>query len=264
MQPVFGASREQLNELYIHDYTNLSVRYFHFHSIIEILFVREGTVDVCIGENNKTISSGEVAVATSFEPHSFYSDSAVRATILFIPSYLCEDFSLAMKNKKLFDPFFSGADAANIISSLDAISLGGLERIEERGHVYLILGSVLKRAKPIEKVERTDADLGSKLLFYINENFREDVSLEEIAARLGYSTNYISKSFRATFNIGIKQYITTVRLKNAVMLLRESDYGVTECALDSGFPSVRNFYRAFSAEFGCTPREYLRREGILK
>ena len=228
MQPVFGASREHQNELFIQNYTNLSVNYFHFHSLIEILFVREGTVDVCIGENNKSLSAGEIAVATSFEPHSFYSDRRVNADILFIPTYLCEDFSLAMKNKKLFEPFFSGADAEGIIASIEAISRGGLDRIEEKGHVYLILGAVLRRAKPTESVERTDADLGSKLLLYVNENFREDVSLEQIAADLGYSSNYISKSFRATFNIGIKQYITTVRLKNAVMLLREGNYGVTE------------------------------------
>jgi AraC-like DNA-binding protein len=32
---------------------------------------------------------------------------------------------------------------------------------------------------------------------------------------------------------------------------------VTAAALESGFQSLRSFYRAFQAEFGCTPREYL-------
>ena len=262
MQPVFGISREQHNELFIYDYTNLSVNYFHFHSLIEIILVRDGKVDVCVGDKSRVISSGEIAVATSFEPHSFYSNDPVRATILFIPLYLCEEFSLAMKNKRLVDPFFSGDDASCIISAFDALSHGGLERIEEIGYVYLILGAVLKRAKTVDSVEYTDVDLGSKLLFYINENFKEDMSLERMAADLGYSSNYISKSFRATFNIGIKQYVTTVRLKNAVMLLRERRKSITDCALESGFPSVRNFYRAFSSEFGTSPKEYLKREGL--
>ena len=229
---------------------------------MEILLVRKGEVEVCIGEKNRTVSSGEIAVAAPFEAHSFYASEPVEATILFIPLYICEEFSVAMKNKRLTDPFFLGEDAERIKVCFDELSSGELLNIEKLGYVYLILGTLLKRARTVEAEEQADADLGSKLLFYINENFRAELTLDKIAADLGYSSNYISKSFRATFKIGIKQYITTVRLRNAVMLLRDMRSGVTECALDSGFPSVRNFYRAFSAEFGCSPGEYLKREGI--
>ncbi len=261
MQPIFGITREQENELAIHDYKILSST-FHFHSTIEIILVREGRVDVCIGDKSKVISAGEIAVATSFEPHTFNNLTDCLATILFIPTYLCEDFLVAMKNKRLTDPFFFGEIAEKMRASFDALLDPTLENLEKLGYVYLILGAALKNARLAETRDASDADLGSKLLFYINENFKDDITLESIATSLGYSSNYISKHFRASFNVGIKQYITTVRLKNAVMLLRDQKSGVTECAFESGFSSVRSFYRAFSAEFGCSPREYLRREGI--
>lgn len=47
-----------------------------------------------------------------------------------------------------------------------------------------------------------------------------------------------------------------VRLKNALMLMHEGKHTLTYCALESGFNSVRTFYRAFSEEFDCTPKEY--------
>lgn len=262
MHPVFGINREMKNELFIYDYTDFKMRNFHFHSLVEIILVREGSVDVCIGEKNRVISSGEIAVAVPFEAHSFYSPDPVRATILFIPLFLCEEFVSAMKNKNLSDPFFVGEDAKKMRECFDLLSAGGLERIEEIGYVYIILGSVLKNAKPKDSIDISDTDLGSKLLFYINENFKENIDLTKISSNFGYSSNYISKHFKSTFKIGIKQYISTVRLKNAVMLIRERKYSITECAFESGFSSVRSFYRAFYSEFKCSPREYLERENI--
>jgi AraC-like DNA-binding protein len=47
-----------------------------------------------------------------------------------------------------------------------------------------------------------------------------------------------------------------LRLREAVLLLKKGEYGVTKCALESGFGSTRSFYRAFHEEFGVTPKEY--------
>ena len=53
------------------------------------------------------------------------------------------------------------------------------------------------------------------------------------------------------------KYLTIVRLKNALMLMYEKKHSITYCALESGFSSVRTFYRAFSEEFACSPKEYI-------
>ena len=69
----------------------------------------------------------------------------------------------------------------------------------------------------------------------------------------------ISKFFKAKFNVTLVRYLTVIRLKNAVMLLHENKNSVTYCALESGFSSMRTFYRAFSEEFSCSPKEYFSR-----
>ena len=56
---------------------------------------------------------------------------------------------------------------------------------------------------------------------------------------------------------GISQYITMVRLKHAVVLMQDEKHSITYCALESGFNSMRSFYRAFAKEFGCSPKEYI-------
>ena len=39
--------------------------------------------------------------------------------------------------------------------------------------------------------------------------------------------------------------------------MKNEDKSITECAFESGFQSLRTFYRAFEAEFGCSPRTFL-------
>jgi AraC-like DNA-binding protein len=42
------------------------------------------------------------------------------------------------------------------------------------------------------------------------------------------------------------------------MLMREKRMSITDCAMESGFGSLRTFYRVFEEEFGCSPHEYLK------
>ncbi|MBQ7089957.1 MAG: helix-turn-helix transcriptional regulator, partial [Clostridia bacterium] len=38
--------------------------------------------------------------------------------------------------------------------------------------------------------------------------------------------------------------------------MKDPQNSIMDCAFESGFSSVRTFYRAFAAEFGCSPKEY--------
>jgi len=53
------------------------------------------------------------------------------------------------------------------------------------------------------------------------------------------------------------QYVNILRLRNALLLMKNRKHTHTYCALESGFPSVRTFYRVFQSEMHCSPREYL-------
>lgn len=102
----------------------------------------------------------------------------------------------------------------------------------------------------------TDTDLASRILFYIDENFKNDISLSTLANNFGYSSSYISRYFKDCFNIGFNRYLNILRLKNALLLMNKNKYDITYCALESGFNSIHTFYRAFRNEFKCTLKEY--------
>ena len=96
----------------------------------------------------------------------------------------------------------------------------------------------------------------SRILLYINEHYTNPLTLASIAAELGYNASYLSRCFKNFFHIGINRYITLMRLRKAVLLMQKKK-NIATCAYESGFNSVRTFYRAFWDEFQCTPKEYL-------
>lgn len=127
-----------------------------------------------------------------------------------------------------------------------------------RGYLYVILGIVTEHIS----LEETDApignDLSCRLLFYLNSHYRQDISLNTLSAEFGYSPSHLSRYFKSCFGVGVGQYVNLLRLHKALLLMQETRHSHTYCALESGFSSLRTFYRAFQKEFGCAPGEYLR------
>ena len=102
--------------------------------------------------------------------------------------------------------------------------------------------------------------IGSKILIYIHEHYTENISLASVAAHFGYNASYVSGLFKSSINLGILRYINLLRLKNVITLMQEQKHSTEFCVTESGFRSVRTFYRAFRETFGCSPKEYLEKK----
>ena len=261
MQATFHIRREQIRRFHIERYTRL-IGQFHFHSHIELRLIEEGRATAWIGDTSEFLYAGEIAIVPSYATHQFHAEQdTVKCTDLFIPTFLCPDFMEAVANKRAVHPVIRTPEATEKIKAAIAeLEREDLNPIEQAGYLHVILGTVLRYISFENGGPDENTDLPARLLLYINEHFKEDLSTEQIARAMGYSSNYLAERFRACFHIGINHYINTVRLKNALTMLREKKKNITECAMESGFSSLRTFYRVFTEEIGCTPREYLKNE----
>ena len=257
MQPIFNIVRERDNKLFYKSYTN-DKTVLQFHSQIELYFVDDGQMDFWVNGHYKRLSAGEMSVALSYDSHAYKTPEYSRSSVLIIPPHVCEEFILATKGKKATNPFICDkAAVAKIKECYGEIKREGIGKIEQLGYIYVILGIVMERVFLEQTDSVSDPALSSKILFYINENFKSGITPSQIAAHFGYSQSYISRYFKSCFNITLIKYLTTIRLKNAIMLMHEGKHSATYCSLESGFSSMRTFYRAFYNEFGCSPKEYM-------
>jgi len=93
------------------------------------------------------------------------------------------------------------------------------------------------------------------LLKYINEHLKEELSIDELAAKCYVSRFYLMHRFKEETGYTIYNYIMQKRLLLARELLKEG-VGPAQAAGECGFREYSAFLRAFKKNFKTTPTEY--------
>ncbi len=94
---------------------------------------------------------------------------------------------------------------------------------------------------------------------YIEEHFRENLTLEVLAGVMYMNPYYFSSFFKKNAGENFKDYVNRVRIRHAVSLLVTTDMKAYEIAEETGFRDVRSFTEAFSRAYGETPVGYRKR-----
>lgn len=90
---------------------------------------------------------------------------------------------------------------------------------------------------------------------YIQNSFRDKISVEQIANELGLDKRYLVRVFKKHTGFTIQGYILSVRLQASKQYL-QNGYSVQEASKLSGFSDVYNFSRIFTREEGENPRTF--------
>ena len=98
-----------------------------------------------------------------------------------------------------------------------------------------------------------------EIISYVQQNFKEKISLKEFGEQFHLSEKYISRYFKEHFHITLSQYITHLPLEYAKQLLQDTDTPVTEIAMQSGYQNVSYFIRSFKKAYGVSPLKYKRK-----
>ena len=96
---------------------------------------------------------------------------------------------------------------------------------------------------------------------YIEENFRKDISLDDVSREVDISPYYFSKLFKQETGKNFIEHLTEIRLKNARELLQNSQLSIKEICAESGYSDPNYFSRIFKKYEGVTPSEFRERLG---
>jgi len=91
---------------------------------------------------------------------------------------------------------------------------------------------------------------------YITGNFTQDISLMEIASYCYVSPFHFSRIFKTFTAVSPHQYLLSIRLQHAAMLLGNSQMTVGDVAFSSGFNSIEYFTAAFRQQYKCPPAKF--------
>lgn len=100
------------------------------------------------------------------------------------------------------------------------------------------------------------ASLVHNCLDYVDFHFNEELSLKELARRFSVSSTYLSSLFKKEVGMNLIEYIQSVRLRQALVLLNTTRKPIQEIASQCGFGDVNYFTRVFKKTYELSPRGY--------
>ena len=102
------------------------------------------------------------------------------------------------------------------------------------------------------------------MLQYIQSNYAEDLSTENIARSAAISGSECLRCFRTMVGTTPIQYVKQLRIQKAAELLASTDRKIADIGALCGFQEMSYFAKTFRTLKGCTPREYrTRKQGRL-
>lgn len=99
---------------------------------------------------------------------------------------------------------------------------------------------------------------------YIEEHIAEPITLLMLASEAGYSPWHSARMFKEMTGKAPFEYIRALRLSRAAEKLRDKNAKVVDVAFDFVFDSHEGFTRAFSRQFGVTPKNYSKNDQPIK
>jgi len=97
---------------------------------------------------------------------------------------------------------------------------------------------------------------GHDMLRWVEENQDRDISLSDLAAKMGMSYNYTGLLFKNKTGMRFVEYLQKKRIEKSMQLLCETDMSIEEIAEAVGLVSSATFFRVFKKIAGVTPKSY--------
>ena len=253
---------------------------FHSHPELELVYIKESYGKRIIGNSVAPFESGDMVFLGSDIPHVWLNDEI----------YYQESNNLKAKaivvyfNKDIFGPSFYELKEAQKINALfnrgiRGLSISGktnkqiakkLEKLVHKKNFEIIIGlleilSILSESTDLTFVnneayspinESTKNDRLSDVFLYVQENYKEDISLIEIAKIANLTPTSFCRMFKLKAKKSFVEHLNDIRVANACKFIMESDMGMSEIAYECGFKTASNFNRIFKKSTGTTPKEY--------
>ena len=171
------------------------------------------------------------------------------AVIIFVTAYDEFDYAKRAISVRALEYLLKPLSEAELVTNLEeAIYLAG--KTEKR---KAVLKADLKETHH-ENVKMNA--VAETILEFIEQHYKEDLSLQDVAGSMNYSDAYFCKIFKQCFDKSFLMFLTEYRVEKAKILLADKSSNVKEVSAEVGYRDSNYFARIFKRIEGVTPTEY--------
>lgn len=250
------------------------------HLDTELLLVLSGQVRLCVGPEEWVLQKDDLICINAMELHSFNAPGSVAVSVTMPVYGLCDARKLHVPDKFLCNSVRLPENDHGKLRSLLGQLLWTVHHpdayaaVRLKGQLHELLytlmagyGIYLEKSdanteknetgydKPVKHLERA--------LDYMTRHFTEKLTLNDMAARLDLTPQYLTRLFRQYFNRSFFDILSQLRLDHAKILLEAPDITVEQVAEQSGYPNTRAFIEKFKEACGMTPGQYKKAGAVV-
>lgn len=250
---------------------------WHWHEALELNLVLDGSLRVCTPSKVITFQKGDAFfINTNTLCTMEGQPDCVIDSHLFHPVFLSGHFKSVFETKYInpvtqnrhleLIPFPLTVEAHHgLIGKLRQLGRLQIQPDNEfqtrnlLSEIWLLLLDVLHSADDSMYSPVKNQDRILSMMSFIQENFSEKLTLEQIAASAAVSTRECLRCFRTSIQLSPMEYLMDYRVQSAKKLLEGTDKSITDIALLCGFNSSSYFTKQFHKLCGITPAAYRKR-----
>jgi len=226
-----------------------------------IMYVVKGEGSLILNNKSRIIKENDVMLINCYEPHKYETNTSLETlwlhfdgNVIFdyfnlikkdnthvvlssmsplIPTYLKSILNLFKENQVINEPLIS-CEIQRILAELFNLSNGNVNNNSSSLNSSFVNNSIT----------------------YIKNNFKNKISLEDIAHNVSISPFHFSRLFKKETGYSPYEYIIMIRLNHAKNLLKTSNMLIKTIAFDCGFNSESNFVITFKKHTNMSPRQF--------
>lgn len=268
--PLFIQYGQHDEELYMHTHKDFS----------ELVIVLTGGAEHIVDEEKFYIKKGDVFVISNDTAHGYENTENFRiCNIMFRPENLFSSKDYDIKKNAGFhalfvlEPYFTKEHSFKsrltlkqtdyervcrvtdfMLSEYEAKSEGWRTMLNAS---FMKLVVMLSRLYSFEGSGHTNDVINiAKSISFIENNFTEAISIEELAEISHYSSRHFARIFKETYNTTPLNYMLSLRIKLARSLLIETNLTISDISFRCGFSDNNYFSRIFKKKTGLAPKEF--------
>lgn len=236
----------------------------HLHPQLELLFVRSGELGIIVREQSALLREGSLAIIFPNQIHSYEGGGEGEVTMINADLSYAGGYLDTLMQMHPASPFLSQKELhPDVVYGVKALFLE-YENGENSSSAYgsllqLILARVMPKLKLHQNRSSDYKNLTWQIASYVNEHYKEHLTLEELAKNVGVSRGRLSHVFSEKMGQSFPVYLANIRLSYARAMLSDTDNSISDISEEAGFESQRTFFRIFRRQHGITPLEYRRK-----
>jgi AraC-like DNA-binding protein len=250
----------------------------HSHGFLELAYVLCGKAIHKWDNSTEEIKEGDYFVIDYSSKHSYESMSEDFSVIncLFCPELIdssftnCRSLSTLISSYKIrFNKdFFTASPSFNIYKDSDhkarEILLQMLSEFENqepgflqilRSKIVELLVITMRKIYLNPSLEKCDNGINS-ILTTINEQYMNELTLNDLSKKFGYSFSYLSAKFKKETGMNFTQYLQKTRIEQSMRLLSQTERPINLIAADVGYKDLKTYYSIFRRVANTTPAKF--------